>query len=83
MNRIPEYGSFKADYIQGSGSVSGQTWSHLVFLGATIFSSLTGEYAVTRGALVSGTFPAGLVLAGNFTEMTLVSGTVWAVRSHD
>jgi len=83
MNRIPEFGEFKADYIQGAGSVSGQTWSHIAILGATIFSSLTGEYAVSLGALVSGTFPAGLILQGNFTEMTLVSGAVWATRSHD
>ena len=81
MNRIPKFGEHRADYIQGAGSVSGQTWSHIAILAATVFSSLTGNYTVAAGALVSGIFPAGLILQGNFTEMTLVSGTVWAMRS--
>lgn len=84
MNRIPSYGSFKSDLITDTSALSGHTWSHINILEATVFTSLTGTIDVASGSYLSGaTFPAGCIIAGNFTELELASGAVLAYRSED
>lgn len=57
---------------------TGLTAYHVKFLSATVFSALVGGVGTTidGNALAGATFAAGSWLDGNFSALTLASGTV-------
>ena len=61
------------DAVQHTG-----TWSHVLILSNTVFLSLTDASQTLSGTLASASFPAGAIITGAFTIITLTSGAVMA-----
>ena len=63
-------------------SVAAEDWTgkavSITILAAAVFTTLTGTYKLHgTSALAGTTFPAGMVMRGLFTAITLESGMVW------
>ena len=60
----------------GAASISGGPWVALVAKGATVTTSLTGNWDTLPGAVADGE-----VLTGVFTAVTISSGKLYCKRS--
>lgn len=77
MNRMAPLGQYGGEIITGTGAHTGK-WEAIQVLADTVFTLLTGSLTGSYAAL---TFPSGTILFGNFTAITLASGSVVAYKS--
>jgi hypothetical protein len=70
---LGRYGSQTITGTSAQTPASGVTaWCAIVVVSPCVFTSLTGTHSGTSGV----TYPAGHVIYGRFTALTLASGTV-------
>ena len=74
---MPTIGSHGNHIITDATQHTG-SWSHILILANTIFLSLTDSAQTLSGTLASATFPAGAIISGAYTIITLTSGAVMA-----
>lgn len=65
------------DLIKDTSNHDG-TWHAIVIIEAAIFTTLTDVSSSLSGTLISITFPAGMIVSGCFTSLTLSSGAIVA-----
>jgi hypothetical protein len=65
-------GRFGSKTQTGTSAATGGPWCAIVVVSACVFTTLTGSHTGFSGV----TYPAGHILVGNFTAVTLASGTV-------
>jgi hypothetical protein len=73
-------GKYGSDWIANTDAVTGR-WSAILVIAAATFSLLTGDVSVNHGAVTGVAFPAGTILRGRFTAITLTSGSVVAYKA--
>ena len=69
-----------AVYESGTTAITGQKFSAIMALTATVFASLTAP-DWSGDSFASMALPAGATIYGNFTGFTLTSGSVVAYKS--
>ena len=55
-------------------------WHAIAIIEAAIFTTLTDTTYSLCGTLISITIPAGMIISGHFTSLTMSSGALWAYR---
>jgi len=65
------------DLIKDTSNHDG-TWHAIQIIEAAIFTTLTDAASSLSGTLISITFPAGMIVSGAFTSLTLSSGAIVA-----
>ena len=73
-NRLGESG---VDFIKDTNNHDG-AWHAIAIIEAAIFTTLTDATSSLLGTLISITFPAGLIISGHFTSLTMSSGAIAA-----
>lgn len=73
-NRLGESGY---DIIKDTSNHNG-TWHAIEIIEAAIFTTLTDTSSSLSGTLISITFPAGLIVSGHFSSITMSSGAIVA-----
>ena len=71
-------GEFGGDYYGDTAAHTGQTWSSVQVLSAAVFTTLTGTL---NNSIAGVSFPAGTIIYGRFTTITLASGAVVEYRA--
>jgi len=71
-------GSFIAT--SGSGALTNKDWCAIVIINDTVLSSVTCGGMTNSSSLHTITLPAGLVIFGNFTGITVTSGVVQGIE---
>lgn len=65
------------DLIKDTSNHEG-TWHAIAVIEAAIFTTLTDTTSSLSGTLISITFPAGMIISGYFTSITMSSGAIVA-----
>ena len=74
---LPGYGETDSVLVTDTTAWTGRA-SSILIVEATVFATLTGTYKLnTSSVLADATFPAGAILRGFFSAVTLTSGAVW------
>lgn len=71
-------GEFGGDFYANTTVRTGQTWCAVQVITAAVFTTLTGTL---NNSIAGVSFPAGTIIYGRFTTITLASGSVVAYRA--
>ena len=77
-NNALEFSSARSEILVSSDVVTGKRYGALQIINNTVFSALTASNVDGTNHLLSVTIPAGAILYGSFSEVTVISGVVAA-----
>ena len=65
-------------FITAAGGAKTGAWFRITTVTATVFSTLTGNITSNSDTMTGVSFPAGMTIYGDYTAITLTSGSILA-----
>ncbi len=80
-NIIPKLGEHGSIFIEDTDAHSGLNCHAIQIIEDTVFTTLTDPTMEVADSISGITFPAGIIIFGAFTTITLASGSVLAYKA--